>query len=406
MRIMPLVVGALGIFLGAGIVWTFHEPAKRKTRATADGPVTGFTELPARSERVAIRTDGPGGTVTASFQTHASRKGVDERWTKLNNEAVEQMNAGALFKAVEMFEQCVKAVPDDAIFASNLAEALARLAASEFERANEADRQRAIEHLARAVALAPERKQLADRLAQMRQLEKSEAGMWKDETEHFVLSYDGDRSDLLGGSSQLTVPLEAAYQQFGELFGSYPVEKGRPKIRVVLYSKAQFHEATGIGHWAGGLYDGAVRVPVEDLRREKTALTRVLRHELAHAFVHELGGRGVPGWLNEGLAQRLECESMAEAQTMLENARRALAGQKLPTLQSMNGSLGAAQDEASIALAYRTALALVGFVETQYGDRVPYEMVAGQTNGGAAAAFAQRTGLPLDDAYAMFAQGL
>lgn len=406
MRMMPVVVGMLGVVLGAGVVYTFREPVKRKKApAPEDTRVTGFTELPSSSARVALPTND-GGPVQREILDAQAKKGVDPRWVEQNNAAIEQMNAGALFKAVELLEQCHAAVPGDAIFTSNLAEALARLSTSEFDRGNDADRARAIEHMTRAVALAPERQLLAKRLAQMRQLENSEQGMWRDETEHFVLSYDGDRGDLLGGSSALTVPLEAAYQQFGELFGKYPVEAGRSKIRVVLYRRDEFHQTTGIGHWAGGLYDGAVRVPVEDLRREKAQLVRVLRHELAHAFVHEIGGRDVPGWLNEGLAQRLECESMAEAQTMLENARRSLAGVAPLPFAALTGSLGAGKDEATIAQAYRQSLALVGWIERQYGDRVPYEMVAGHARDGAAAAFARRTGLSFEDAYALFLQSL
>lgn len=406
MRVMPAVVGILGAVLGAGVVLFFREPVKRKHPVDSHAPTNAWTEVEPRGERVPVYKEVAVDPKTGATTTLAHKKGVDERWTKLNNDAVEQMNSGATFKAVEMLEECHKAVPDDAIFASNLAEALARLASAEFDRGGDADRRRAVEHMTRAVQLAPERELLAKRLAQMKQLEKSEEGMWRDETEHFQLSYDGDRSDLLGGASALTIPLEAAYQQFGELFGSYPVENGRPKIRVILYRKEQFHEATGIGHWAGGLYDGAVRMPVEDLRREKHTLTRVLRHELAHAFVHELGGRDVPGWLNEGLAQRLECESMPEAQTSLESARRALAGVELLPLEKLGGSLGVGKDDATIALAYRQSLALVGWIEAQYGDRVPYEMVAGQKKDGVAAAFTRRTGVAFPDAFRDFLTSL
>jgi hypothetical protein len=133
---------------------------------------------------------------------------------------------------------------------------------------------------------------------------------------------------------------------------------------------------------------------------------RVLRHELAHAFVHQSGGRDVPGWLNEGLAQRLENDSLSTAGSMLEATRRSLHGIELIPLDKMSGSLGELKEDAKISQAYRQALAFVAWIESTYGDRVPYEMVAGHKKGGVAAAFEKRTGVKLADAFADFADGL
>jgi hypothetical protein len=197
------------------------------------------------------------------------------------------------------------------VFAANLAEALARLAVREDEHGGAEERAHAIEHLARAAELAPGREDIARRLEQMRRLAKSEEGFNVETSDHFELSYDGARTDLLWSSFQIVTVLENAYQDFGELFGLWPVEGGRPRIRVVLYRKSGFHEATGIGHWAGGVFDGSVRVPLEDLGREKETLEHVLRHEIAHAFVRESGGSLVPGWLNEGSGSRPATSSRA-----------------------------------------------------------------------------------------------
>jgi hypothetical protein len=402
---MPIAVGGLCMILGMSLVWAFgrkttprkpkHEPIPSATDVQEFGP----------SRRVVIYpSDTQGGPQKVVSQTPDST--VDVRWARLNADAIKALDAGENKKAVELFDQCYVAVPTEKVFASNLAEALARLSTNEYDSGSAEEREMSIAHLTRAAKLAPDRKDLEARLKQLEQLSKSEEGMWTDESEHFQVSYDGERSDLLGGASQITFALEGAYQQFGEYFGFYPVENGRAKIRVVLYKKQGFHEATGIGHWAGGLYDGAMRVPVENLQKEKTSLVRVMRHELAHAFVHESGGRDVPGWLNEGLAQRLEADSMPVAQTMLETTRRALHGTELIALDKMSGSLSQQGDDAKIAQAYRQSLAFVGWIEAQYGDRVPYEMVAGHKKGGVAAAFFKRTGVKLDDAFADFAAGL
>ena len=53
---------------------------------------------------------------------------VAARWSDTNRDAIAALEAGELERAVELFEACVVAVPDEPVFARNAAEALARLA--------------------------------------------------------------------------------------------------------------------------------------------------------------------------------------------------------------------------------------------------------------------------------------
>lgn len=411
MKPIALMVMGMSMVLGAGTVFVLYKYGPRvphkakKTPAIVARP--DIEETPSKRVVVYPTSANPASKMESREVLQVATAGVEARWAQLNKEAIQALDAGMDAKAVELFEQCHAAVPTEAIFTANLAEALARLASSEYDRGGAADQKHAIEHMTRAAELAPDRADIQRRLAQMKALAKSEEGMWTDESEHFVLTYDGSRDELLWRSTEITMPLERAYQEFGELFGFFPVEDGRAKIRVVLYKKDGFHAATGIGHWAGGLFDGAVRVPVENLGREKEMLVRVLRHEIAHAFVHELGGRDVPGWLNEGLAQRLECDSMQLAATTLQSARQKLGGNTLIALKDLSGSLGDQKDAERISFAYAQSLAFVGWIEKTYGDRVPYEMVAGcKTPKGLEEAFQERTGVKLADAFSDFAQGL
>ena len=91
--------------------------------------------------------------------------------------------------------------------------------------------------------------------------------------------------------------LEQAYWKVGGALGVYPPDI----LTVVLYSKEQFRDVTQSPSWAGGAYDGRIRIPVAG-RIDETELARVITHELTHAVVHSLAPRGVPVWLNEGLA--------------------------------------------------------------------------------------------------------
>jgi hypothetical protein len=81
-----------------------------------------------------------------------------------------------------------------------------------------------------------------------------------------------------------------------------------------LYTQEQFRDIARSPSWAGGLYDGRIKVPIRGALRNRAELSRVLTHEYVHAVVHRLASTGVPTWLNEGLAVYLEREDVPDAQ--------------------------------------------------------------------------------------------
>jgi tetratricopeptide (TPR) repeat protein len=395
-----LAFAGLGAF--GGWSWWSHREAAPARKRDSTQPSFAAPDLP----------DVPGhrqelGAVQLRKGPAQVAHGVSSELAHKNSEGIDALEQGDFARAVTLFEACLAERPDEHIFVENLAEALARGANHQFDSADDGERAHALEAMRRAHALAPERKDIEQRLAQMERLAQSEAGFWKDSSEHFELSYDGERNDLLGGAFQITPQLERAYQQYGELFDVWPVETGRPKIRVVLYRREGFHEATGIGHWAGGLFDGTVRVPVDDMQKEKNDLERVLRHEIAHAFISSSGGAGVPGWLNEGLAQYLEFENLGARAARVENARKRLRGKALLPLAELQKSLAELSDDETIQLAYSEGLVLVEAIERNFGERVPCQMVAGcKQQVPVADTFRQRTGQALESALADLAQEL
>jgi hypothetical protein len=393
-------IAAAAILAASGVVaWHFlAEPVEPALLP----PNTDASETPAEP----ARTSGRRAILPLRTETLVpAAAGVELRWAHENRDAIAALDAGELEKAVQMFERCRAAVPGEPVFARNLAEALARLAVDEEERGTAEERALALVHLARAAELAPDRADIAKRLGQMRKLVESEEGFAVEASDHFELSYDGARTDLLWSSFEIVKVLESAYTDFGELFGLWPVEGGRPRIRVVLYRKTGFHEATGMGHWAAGVFDGAVRVPLEDLGREKATLERVLRHEVAHAFIRESGGTGVPGWLNEGLAQWLESRDHLDRARDIGTARGKLAGKSLIPLEKLQGSLSEIPGEDAVALAYSQALALCGFIDRNFGERLLFDMVsASKTSAGWREVYRLRTGLDIDEALAEIAR--
>lgn len=301
-------------------------------------------------------------------------------WAAKNARAIQRLNAGELSAAVALFSECVSGDPTEPIFRANLAEALARLAQEEYEVYE--TRELAIRHLTQAVELAPGRLELAELLERWLAEEEVEGDFWTDSSLHFRLSYDGDREELLGRGYDLVLKtLEDAYSEYAVLFGVRPAEGDEPLIEVVLLQREEFSGLTGLGHWAGGAYDGRIRVPITDLASEEQRLVSVLRHELVHAFVRSAGGRGVVGWLNEGLAEWLEEPAGAARGAAVERSRRLAAEAGLRSLDELGGSLAALGSVEEIRGAYSQSLALIAWIEHWYGERVLFAMVAGCHSG-------------------------
>jgi tetratricopeptide (TPR) repeat protein len=80
-------------------------------------------------------------------------------------------------------------------------------------------------------------------------------------------------------------------------------------VTVILYTQEQFRDITRAPAWSAGSFDGKIRIPMRGALRGSAELDRVLAHEYVHALVHDLAGRRVPAWLNEGLAVVFEREN-------------------------------------------------------------------------------------------------
>jgi hypothetical protein len=86
----------------------------------------------------------------------------------------------------------------------------------------------------------------------------------------------------------------------------------------MLYTEQQFRDVTMAPTWAGGVYDGRIRVPAAGAAQNPKLFERVLVHELAHAMIATIAPRGVPAWLHEGLAQHFEGDDVAAARRTID----------------------------------------------------------------------------------------
>ena len=142
--------------------------------------------------------------------------------------------------------------------------------------------------------------------------------------------------------------LEAAYWRIGSALYTYPTGV----LTVVLYTREQFRDITRAPEWAGGAYDGRIRMPVQGALKNPREFERVLAHEFTHALVRSLAPRDVPQWLDEGLAVNFEGSALAPH---LERVRRAESRHELTTLERSFAGM----DGAAATLAYSQSAAAV-----------------------------------------------
>jgi tetratricopeptide (TPR) repeat protein len=161
---------------------------------------------------------------------------------------------------------------------------------------------RAIQVYEAALVRAPGHPQLTLHLGRWRQEAELHAGFLREEGSHFTVMFEGPASQA--AATAAVDILEQAYGRIGDALLTYPAGP----IQVVLYTREQFRDVTRSPAWAGGVYDGRIRIPVGGERLDTREFQRVLSHEFVHAVVHSVAPTGVPAWMGEGLAVLLERE--------------------------------------------------------------------------------------------------
>ena len=156
---------------------------------------------------------------------------------------------------------------------------------------------------------------------------------------HFRALFEGPVDQAL--ARRAVEILEGSYQRIGDALRFYPPQP----IDVVLYTTQQFRDVTRGPSWASGVYDGRIRLPVKGALDQVGELERVLAHEYTHALIASVASRGVPGWLNEGLAVVYEPGGLAAAERFLASAR------SRPRLSELHGSFGGLSGQLA-AIAY------------------------------------------------------
>lgn len=191
--------------------------------------------------------------------------------------------------------------------------------------------------------------QVEQALAKAEKDAKEEEGYREGETQHFSLKYNGAATPDL--ARQILRTLEGEFDDIESQLDYTPPNQ----ISVILYTQQAFADITRAPGWAGAVYDGRLRIPVQGLTNVTPDLARVLKHELTHCFITQKSQGRAPTWLQEGVAQWMEGRrSSADAGALVAAASQG----GVPDLRSLEGSwMSLPTDSAS--LAYAWALAVV-----------------------------------------------
>jgi tetratricopeptide (TPR) repeat protein len=155
--------------------------------------------------------------------------------------------------------------------------------------------------------------------------------------------YEHDESRSVVGAI-----LKEAYREIGREFNFYPSQP----VTVILYNERGFFDVTRSPGWAGGLYDGKIRLPIKDIAGREDELKRIIYHEYSHALVRALTPY-CPMWLNEGLAEYFSLEDDVEK-----------IGQLIPLNNLEYGFPG---DTRAAAVAYRQSYSAVCYLIDKFG---------------------------------------
>jgi Tfp pilus assembly protein PilF len=223
----------------------------------------------------------------------------------------------------------------------------------------------AIENWKRAQELHPS-ETVAGYLEKAEREAKVEGNFSEREGTHFVLRYEGRQTGFTF-ASELLSDLERQYGELQRDLGFAP----DITITVIVYTERQFFDVTRAPSWADGLNDGKIRLPVHDLTSVTPELESVLRHEMAHSFVHSATHGNCPTWLNEGIAQLEEPRSSSAFAEPL--ARLYHDGRQAP-LRYLEGSF-LRFSPAQAQLAYAESLAATEYLRANYGTRALRRML-------------------------------
>jgi tetratricopeptide (TPR) repeat protein len=219
---------------------------------------------------------------------------------------------------------------------------------------DEGDVELAIHTYENALKYAPGETALTSTLNQWRKDAETHHSFNELRYERFRVLFEGhDEREL---AVEATNIFNSAFFRIAGTLGEYPQDT----IVAVLYTEQQFRDLTRAPSWSGGQYDGRIRIPVAGALQQSALFEKVLTHELVHAIIAGIAPRGVPAWLNEGLAQYFDGTDPSPARRRMKALGRSIP---LERLEAPFGNLNAAAAQ----VAYDESLLAVSTIADKPG---------------------------------------
>lgn len=229
------------------------------------------------------------------------------------------------------------------------------------------NRSQAIEIWETALKLSPGRREIIELLAKSRREMTVESAMDRGHSSRFDLTYDPGVDT--GFALDVLDVLESAANLVGAELGHFP----EARVPVGIYKRDDFKTVTDSPDWAGGFYDGKIRLPFGILKEITPLMRGVLFHEYAHVVIFDLTRGNCPLWLNEGIAEMFARQQYNRPMAEFGRAARKQAFADFRKLESSFNSLSTTD----AGLAYQQSYALVNYMVTTYGwHRIKQLLVA------------------------------
>jgi len=219
----------------------------------------------------------------------------------------------------------------------------------------------------------PTNEKIRYRLNKAQQEQQTHKAFTHESTRHFTIKFEGAESR---GLYKLVLDiLEEAYGEVGRALLFYPTEE----VIVFLYTDQQFFDVTRAPSWAGGAFDGKIRIPTKGFETQRDQLRKTLFHEYIHAVIHQMTERGVsktgeknassvPVWLNEGIAQYFEpFGNKNGGRGVLEGVVEQSGKEGVIPLTKLHGSFMGINNLLGVQLAYDESLSAVQFLVGRFG---------------------------------------
>ncbi|MFZ2196592.1 MAG: tetratricopeptide repeat protein [Thermodesulfovibrionales bacterium] len=219
--------------------------------------------------------------------------------------------------------------------------------------------EKSIEHAGKGLSLVsdPELQGLFERL---RKEKNTQGNFIEESTAHFKVLFDGYEHGKI--AREVISILEDAYRFVGKELDHFP----DGPVTVVLNTNSDFFDTTGAPHWAGGIYDGKIRIPVRGAERQGNLLRKVLFHEYTHAVVGSITQR-CPRWIDEGLAEYFSAPNQQNI------------GQFIPLRNIENSFLGLSSR--NVPIAYQESYSAVSYLIEKYGMHRMKKMLVSLSQG-------------------------